>query len=147
MPLTQGEKDMKKTKYLAIILSLILSTALLLTGCGKKEETVTAITSEQFTVLYENAKSIYAETPELFAEDAEKPNLDLDSVVDAEIPVSEAITLNEAIQLLGEDNLSDKTFDKELDEAITKSEAIDLILRAYEAIAKRDGYATTSELG
>ena len=138
---------MKKTKYLAIILSLILSTALLLTGCGKKEETVTAITSEQFTVLYENAKSIYAETPELFAEDAEKPNLDLDSVVDAEIPVSEAITLNEAIQLLGEDNLSDKTFDKELDEAITKAEAIDLILRSYEAIAKRDGYATTTELG
>ena len=138
---------MKGTKYLTTILSLILVTALLFTGCGKKEETVTAITSEQFTTLYENAKAIYAETPELFAEDAEKPSIDLDSVTDSEIPVSEAITLNEVLQTLGEENLSNESFDKELDEAITKAEAIDLILRAYEAIAERDGYKTTSELG
>ena len=138
---------MKGTKYLTTILSLILVTALLFTGCGKKEETVTAITSEQFTTLYENAKSIYAETPELFAEDAEKPSIDLDSVTDSEIPVSEAITLNEVLQTLGEENLSNESFDKELDEAITKAESIDLILRAYEAIVERDGYKTTSELG
>lgn len=138
---------MKGTKYLTTILSLVLFTALLFTGCGKKEETVTAITSEQFTTLYENAKAIYAETPELFAEDAEKPSIDLDSVTDSEIPVSEAITLNEVLQTLGEENLSNESFDKELDEAITKAEAIDLILSAYEAIAERDGYKTTSELG
>ena len=138
---------MKGTKYLTTILSLILVTALLFTGCGKKEETVTAITSEQFTTLYENAKAIYAETPELFAEDAEKPSIDLDSVTDSEIPVSEAITLNEVLQTLGEENLSNESFDKELDEAITKAEAIDLIIKAYEAIAKRDGYATNQQDG
>lgn len=138
---------MKGTKYLTIILSLILVTVLLFTGCGKKEETVTAITSEQFTTLYENAKSIYAETPELFAEDAEKPSIDLDSVTDSEIPVSEAITLNEVLQTLGEENLSNESFDKELDEAITKAESIDLIIKAYEAIAKRDGYATNQQDG
>ena len=33
------------------------------------------------------------------------------------------------------------------DEAITKSEAIDLILKAYEAIAKRDGYSTDQQDG
>lgn len=138
---------MKGTKYLTTILSLILVTALLFTGCGKKEETVTAITSEQFTNLYENAKNIYAETPELFIENAEKPNIDLDSVTDSEIPVSEAITLNEVLQTLGEENLSNESFDKELDEAITKQEAIDLILKAYEAIAKRDGYSTDQQDG
>lgn len=138
---------MKGTKYLTIILSLILVTTLLFTGCGKKEETVTAITSEQFTTLYENAKAIYAETPELFAEDAEKPSIDLEDISDADIPVSEAITLNEVLQTLGEENLSNESFDKELDEAITKAESIDLILRAYEAIAKRDGYATNQQDG
>ena len=147
MPLTKGEYNMKTTKYLTTILSLILVTALLFAGCGKKEETVTAITSEQFTTLYENAKNIYAETPELFIENAEKPNIDLDSVTDSEIPVSEAITLNEVLQTLGEENLSNESFDKELDEAITKSEAIDLILKAYEAIAKRDGYSTDQQDG
>ena len=138
---------MKGTKYLTIILSLILVTALLFTGCGKKEEPVSAITSEQFTTLYENAKAIYAETPELFAEDAEKPSIDLDSVTDSEIPVSEAITLNEVLQTLGEENLSNESFDKELDEAITKAESIDLIIKAYEAIADRDGYATNQQDG
>ena len=43
--------------------------------------------------------------------------------------------------------LPDGTTDTCYDEAITKAEAIDLILRAYEAIAERDGYKTTSELG
>lgn len=138
---------MKGTKYLTIILSLILVTTLLFTGCGKKEETVTAITSEQFTTLYENAKAIYAETPELFAEDAEKPSIDLEDISDADIPVSEAITLNEVLQTLGEENLSNESFDKELDEAITKAESIDLIIKAYEAIAKRDGYATNQQDG
>ena len=33
------------------------------------------------------------------------------------------------------------------DEAITKAEAIDLILKAYEAIAKRDGYSTDQQDG
>ena len=39
------------------------------------------------------------------------------------------------------------TTDSNWDEAITKAESIDLILRAYEAIVERDGYKTTSELG
>ena len=43
--------------------------------------------------------------------------------------------------------LPDGTTDTCYDEAITKAEAIDLILRAYEAIVERDGYKTTSELG
>lgn len=174
---------MKNKKYLTIILSIILTTTLLFIGCGKKEKTVTAITSEQFTTLYENTKTIYTETPELFAEDAEKPNLDLDSVTDSEIPMSEAMILKDAIQTLVNDNFShelskvtddmlqnpEKGMDEEFykayvvakqhnllpsgvtdsnwDEAITKAEAIDLILKSYEAIAKRDGYATNQQDG
>ena len=174
---------MKNKKYLTIILSIILTTTLLFIGCGKKEKTVTAITSEQFTTLYENTKTIYTETPELFAEDAEKPNLDLDSVTDSEIPMSEAMILKDAIQTLVNDNFSDElskvtddmlqnpekgldeafykayvvakqnnllpsgVTDSNWDEAITKAEAIDLIIKAYEAIAKRDGYATNQQDG
>lgn len=37
--------------------------------------------------------------------------------------------------------------DSNWDEAITKAEAIDLIIKAYEAIAKRDGYATNQQDG
>lgn len=140
-------------KYKIILLSMLLSTILLFTGCGEKEETVTAITSEQFTTLYENAKTIYAETPEAFLEDTIESRIGSD-VEETEISQTEAMLIKEAIEILVTDFYSDElnalaedTTDKAMvvakqvglvnanesrwDEAITKNEALNFLFRIY----------------
>lgn len=143
---------------------------LTLTACKKEqnpapaetttiEETTTGITKEQLLTLYENAKSAHEESPELFTEDADISIIDLPEITDADIPVSEAITINETIQILQEDNISNEILDEvakqigliigeesRWDEVLTKNEALNFILRIYEnidTITNADrGYAT-----
>lgn len=139
-------------KYRKILLILAIAT-LSLTACKKEEnptpevtaveETVTAITREQFMTLYENANSIYAVSPELFTEDTDISIIDLPEISDTDIPISEAITLNEAIQILQEDNIPRElleeiaeskgiiTADTRWDEALTKTEAVELLVSVY----------------
>ena len=93
----------------------------------------------------ENAESVYTETPELFTEKVDSSIFDLPEIKDAEIPVSEAITIKEAIQIIKEDNIPEEILDdvakqvglitgeeSRWDEAITKNEALNFILRIYE---------------
>lgn len=142
-------------KFRRILLILAIAT-LSLTACKKEEnpvptettaveDTITGITKVQLTTLYENAKSVYAETPELFTEDADISIIDLAEISDADIPVSEAITFDEAMQILKEDNIPEEILDEvakqvglitgeesRWDEALTKNEALNFILRIYE---------------
>ena len=151
-----------KNKYLKYtLLSIAISSSLLLTscGCGKKseplneastdttaiEETTTGITKEQLLTLLENAESVYAENPELFTEEIDSSIFDLPEIKDAELPVLEAITIKEAFQIVKEDNIPEEILDdvakqvglvtgeeSRWDEAITKNEALNFILRIYE---------------
>lgn len=152
----KGHKNMKNIYLKYTLLSVAISSSLLFTGCGKKsepvnevqettavEETTAAITREQFITLYENAKSIYTESPELFTVDADISIIDLPEISDTSIPVSEAITLNEAMQILQEDNIPRELLeelaeskgiisaDTRWDEALTKTEAVELLVSVY----------------
>lgn len=149
---SKNAKEKPKMKYRKILLILAIAT-LSLTACKKEEnptpeataveETVTAITREQFMTLYENANSIYAVSPELFTEDADISIIDLPEISDTDIPISEAITLNEAIQILQEDNIPRELLeeiaeskgiisaDTRWDEALTKTEAVELLVSVF----------------
>lgn len=151
-------------KYRKILLILAIAT-FSLTACKKEEnpvpettameetttteeippveETVKAITKEQFITLYENTKSIYTENPELFTENAEISSIiDLPEITDAEIPVSEAITFKEAMQILQEDNIPEEILEEvekgiissetRWDDGLTHAEAIEMLVNTLQ---------------
>lgn len=140
-----------KYKYILAIAVLSLSV-LMFSGCGKNdtepatseavEETVHAITAEQFNVLYETAQNIYDETPEIFLNDVDDSIFDTD-IEDTDVPISETITASEAIQTLVTDLFPEEL--NEVDPEGNKEGEMDDSLYKAMVIAKQYRIIETSD--
>lgn len=143
---------MYNKKLCLMTIVLITSTMVLFSGCGKNdtesvtseavEETVHAITAEQFNDLYETAQNIYDETPEIFLNDVDDSIFDTD-IEDTDVPISEAITTSEAIQTLVTDLFPEEL--NEVDPEGNKEGEMDDSLYKAMVIAKQYRIIETSD--